>query len=70
MGTVQRSSLRSRSARTFRTGQSDERCGGRDYRRRLPATRVCFRGVGMRMRTWVKAFTLTGPTREVIDVGH
>jgi hypothetical protein len=27
-------------------------------------------GVGMCTRTWVKAFTLTGPTRVVIDVGH
>ena len=27
-------------------------------------------GVGMRRQTWVKAFTLTGPTRVVIDVGR
>jgi len=27
-------------------------------------------GVGMRKQTWVKAFTLTGPTRVVIDVGR
>jgi hypothetical protein len=27
-------------------------------------------GVGMRKQTWIKAFTLTGPTRVVIDVGR
>jgi hypothetical protein len=27
-------------------------------------------GIGMRNRTWVKTFTLTSPTRMVIDVGH
>lgn len=27
-------------------------------------------GVGMRRQIWIKAFTLTGPTRVVIDVGH
>lgn len=27
-------------------------------------------GVGMRKQTWVKVFTLTGPTRVVIDVGR
>lgn len=27
-------------------------------------------GVGMRERTWVKVFTLTGPNRVVIDVGR
>ncbi len=27
-------------------------------------------GVGMRRQTWIKAFTLTGPTRVVIDVVH
>jgi hypothetical protein len=27
-------------------------------------------GVGMRKRTWVKVFTLTGPNRVVIDVGR
>lgn len=26
-------------------------------------------GVGMRKPTWIKAFTLTAPTRVVIDVG-
>jgi hypothetical protein len=27
-------------------------------------------GVGMRKQTWIKAFTLAGPTRTVIDVGR
>ncbi|MGH3769072.1 MAG: AMIN-like domain-containing (lipo)protein [Pseudonocardiaceae bacterium] len=27
-------------------------------------------GVGMRKQTWIKTFTLTGPTRVVIDVGR
>jgi hypothetical protein len=27
-------------------------------------------GVGMRRQTWVKVFTLTAPTRVVIDVGR
>jgi hypothetical protein len=27
-------------------------------------------GVGMRKQTWIRTFTLTGPTRVVIDVGR
>jgi hypothetical protein len=44
-----------------------EHHGGCDHRRLevvLPA------GVGLRKKTWIKAFTLTRPTRMVIDVGR